>query len=77
MRGGVISVALSLECDLRRELPGTVPRWSPDFPPPYSYPYSGGRPALWPRSYNSIAFKIQQKLPQYRPAFAIDHTVQI
>jgi hypothetical protein len=30
-----------------RELPGTVPRWSPDFPPLPGYPNSGGRPTLW------------------------------
>jgi N-acetylglutamate synthase-like GNAT family acetyltransferase len=30
-----------------RELPGTVPRWSPDFPPLPGYPSSGGRPTLW------------------------------
>ncbi len=32
---------------LSRELPGTVPRWSPDFPPIHSYPCIGGRPTLW------------------------------
>jgi hypothetical protein len=33
-RGGMLSVALSLTllAQDRRELPGTVPRWSPDFP---------------------------------------------
>jgi hypothetical protein len=47
--GGMISVALSLtlrHAQGRRELPGTVPRWSPDFPPLCSYPHSGGRPTL-------------------------------
>jgi hypothetical protein len=32
-----------------RELPGTVPRWSPDFPPACGCPQTGGRPTLWQR----------------------------
>ncbi len=32
---------------VRRVLPGTVPRWSPDFPPLCRYQHSGGRPTLW------------------------------
>jgi hypothetical protein len=60
---------------LSRELPGTVPRWSPDFPPVRSYPRTGGCPTLWLNFVSIIHAIGQEQAPQNRATFSIDNTV--
>ena len=53
---------LALYCYIAsRELPGTVPRWSPDFPPPSGHPLGSGRPTLWPGSASSSVSGFQEQ----------------